>query len=131
MESDWNAIVDASCKNPFMLSEFARQFINFNRSTGWTPLVLLVSAKNKVVGIVPLMAKKKFGVRSVKFVYNSAFSPDFIISNQHRETCIAHILEFLFKTFVSSITQSALRTIDNVPIQKCPVKETRVDTTPE
>jgi hypothetical protein len=98
MESDWNALVDASCKNPFMLSEFVRQFMSSNRSTSWTPLVLVVSAKNNVVGIAPLMAKKKFGVRSVKFVYNSAFSPDFIIYNQHRESCIAHTLDFLFKT---------------------------------
>jgi hypothetical protein len=98
MEPTWNALTSKSCKNPFLLSGFVKQFIESNRYTGWTPLVLVVSAKNKIVGIAPFMTKKKFGVRSVKFVHESVFSPDFIVHDQHREICIAHTLDFLFKT---------------------------------
>jgi CelD/BcsL family acetyltransferase involved in cellulose biosynthesis len=97
IESDWNALVNTSCNNPFLLSEFVRRFIDSNHAD-WDPLVLIVSAKNSVVGIAPFMTKKKLGVRSVKFVHKSVLSPDFIICDQYREQCIAQTLEFLFKT---------------------------------
>jgi hypothetical protein len=98
LEPDWNAIVNSSCSNPFLLSEFVRQFTESNSSMGWAPLILVFSAKNRIVGIAPFMAKKKFGVRSVKFVYKSVYSPDFIAHDQYREICIARTLDFLFKT---------------------------------
>ena len=98
MESDWNALVKTSCDNPFLLSEFARQIANSKLSTGWAPLVLIMSARGNIVGISPFMTKMKFGVRFVKFVYRSTLSPDFITFDQHREACIARTLEFLFKT---------------------------------
>jgi hypothetical protein len=71
MESDWNALVKTSCDNPFLLSEFARQIVNSKLSTGWAPLVLIVSASDNIIGISPFMTKMKFGVRFVKFVYRS------------------------------------------------------------
>jgi hypothetical protein len=98
MESDWNTLVNKSSNNPFLLSAFAKQFIDSNRVKNWNPLILVVSDKNSVIGIFPFMMKERFGFRSVKFVYESCYSPDFIVQNQHREICIVHILDFLFST---------------------------------
>lgn len=98
IEGVWNRLINKCSKNPFFLSRFVEQFMDFNCSKGWTPLVLVISANNLLVGIAPLIAKKKFGVRFVKFLYKSWFSPDFIFDDQYRETCIAHTLDFLFKT---------------------------------
>lgn len=83
-------------KNPFFLSGFVDQFMGFYRSKGWDPLVLVISADKMIVGIASLMAKKNFGVRFVKFLSKSWFSPDFIVDEEYRETCMTSILDFLF-----------------------------------
>ena len=98
IEGVWNILINKCSKNPIFLSGFIKQFMEFYRSKGWTPLVLVISADKTIVGIAPLMTKKRFGVRFVKFLSKSWFSPDFIIDEQYRENCIAHILDFLFKT---------------------------------
>ena len=98
MERPWNTLVNESCENPFLLSEFTKQFIESNRFKDWTPLVLVISANHRIIGIAPLITKKRFGVRSVKFFHPSWLSSDFIFYDQYRETCIASTLDFLFKT---------------------------------
>jgi CelD/BcsL family acetyltransferase involved in cellulose biosynthesis len=98
MERVWNTLVERSSQNPFLLNGFIAKFIESNHSNGWAPLVLVISADNGIIGIAPLMTKKKFGVRTVRFLHSSSYSPDFIFYDQYRETCIAHTLDFLFKT---------------------------------
>jgi len=97
IEGVWNALISKCGKNPLFLSGFVKQFMEFYRSKGWTPLVLVISADKMVVGIAPLMTKKKVGVRFVKFLSKSWFSPDFIVDDQYREPCITSTLDFLFK----------------------------------
>lgn len=92
-----NRLVDKYGENPFCLSEFIKQSMEFYRSTGWTPIVLVMSADKKIVGIAPLIIKKRFGVRFARFVGRSWFSPDFIIEDQYRENFIKHLIDFLFR----------------------------------
>jgi len=98
IEGVWNTLIHKYNKNPIFLSGFVKQFMGVNRSKGWVPLVLVISADEMIVGIVPLMIKKKFGLCFVKFLFKSWLSPDFIVDDQYRETCIARTLDFLFKT---------------------------------
>lgn len=98
IEGVWNTFVNKHSENPIFLSGFVNQFMKFYRLRGWTPLALIISFNRVIVGIAPLMTKKKFGVRFVKFLCENCFSPDFILEEQYRETCIAHTLDFLFKT---------------------------------
>jgi len=65
---------------------------------GWTPLNIVLSSNESVIGIAPLNTKKKFGVRFATFPLEGTFSPDFILNEQHRKICVASILDFLFKT---------------------------------
>jgi hypothetical protein len=108
IESAWNALVNKCSNNPFLLSGFIKQFMEFNSSRGWTPLVLVISANSQIVGISPLKTKKKFGVRFVKFLPSTWLSPDFISDDQHREICLAHTLDFLFKTLRCQFVDLAL-----------------------
>jgi CelD/BcsL family acetyltransferase involved in cellulose biosynthesis len=96
IKREWNVLVGNSCRNPFLLSEFVKEFIE-SRQKGWAPLVLVVSFKNAIIGIVPLMIRQKFGVRSVR-IPNPPFYSEFIIEEQYREVCIESIVDFLFKT---------------------------------
>jgi hypothetical protein len=98
IEGTWNQLIGRCSKNPFLLSGFIKQFMEFNRLKRWVPLVLVISVDNKIVGISPLKIKRKFGVRFAKFLLNPWFSPDFIGDDQYREICLAYTLDFLFKT---------------------------------
>lgn len=98
IEGFWNTLVNKTSENPIFLSGFIKQFMEFYRSNGWSPWFLVISIDKIIVGIAPLMTKKKFGVRFAKFLSESYFSPDFIADDRHRERCIALTLNFLFKT---------------------------------
>jgi len=98
IEDVWNALINKCSENPIFLSGFVEQFIESYCSKGWAPLVLVISANKMTLGAAPLMTEKKFGIRFVRFLSKSWFSPDFIFDDQYRVTCIEHTLHFLFKT---------------------------------
>lgn len=98
MEGAWNKFIKNCSENPFLLSGFIKQYMELNRSRGWTPLILVVSANSEIVGISPLKTKRKFGVQFVKFSSKFWLSPGFISNDQYREVYISQILDFLFKT---------------------------------
>ena len=93
----WNELVGQSCENPFMLSSFIWQLIKDNHSDNNSALILIFLCRNRIIGIVPLVAKKTLGLRSVKFINKSYVTPDLIVDNQYREILIAQMLDFLFK----------------------------------
>ena len=97
IEDVWNGLINKYGKNPFFLTGFVKQFMGFYRSKQWAPLPLVVSTDDVIAGIAPMMTRKKFGVRTVKFLSKFVFSPDFVLNNQHRQTHISSILDFLFK----------------------------------
>jgi hypothetical protein len=132
IEGAWNVSISKCSRNPFLLSGFVKQFMESNRSRGWTPLLLVISTDNKIIGISPLKTKKKFGVRFAKFLPKSSFSPDFIGDDQYKEIYIAHTLDFLFKTLHCQFVDLTLpaespnlRTIK----QKCQANRTHFFTT--
>jgi len=97
IEGIWNTLVRSSSENPLLLSGFMEQFMKLRLSRGWTPLVLVFFSDQTIVGIAPLVTVKKWGVRFVKFLSESWFSPDFIVSDGFRETLIAHALNYLLR----------------------------------
>lgn len=98
IEDLWNQFINENSGSPWLLSTFTGESIESARLEGWTPMILVVSADNKIVGIFPLKTKKKLGLQLVSFLYKSWFSPDFINDLHYQELCVAYILNFLFKT---------------------------------
>lgn len=132
MEREWDALVDISCRNPFLLSRFVKEFIESSHKN-WSPLILVISFKDTIIGIAPLMIRKKFGVRTVKFS-NPLWCSDFIINEQFREICIASIVDFLFKTlkckhvdFTLPCDSSNFESL----LHQCEVRRIHVKTLPE
>ena len=99
IESEWNSLVSRCCQNPFLLSGFIKQFMEFNSQKGWLPLVLAFSTEKRLVGTASLRVKRQFGIKFVKFLIRNWFSPDFVIEDEYREVCIQQILKFLFNEF--------------------------------
>ena len=95
--NSWNSLAK-SIKNPFCLKGFVKQFMEFYRSKGWTPLLFVVSNGNTIVGLAPLMTKKKFGVRLAKLVGMGLLHSDFIVKDEYREALITETLDFVFKS---------------------------------
>lgn len=97
VEGNWNILIKKCGKNPLCLSGFIKQFMQFNRSRGWTPLILVISTGDTIMGISPLTTKKILGVRFVKFLSGFRVSSSFIVDNQYQEICMAYTLYFLFR----------------------------------
>ena len=133
IERAWNTLIDQCSDGPILLSGFVEQFINFNSSSGWAPLLLAISVDGKLVGISPLKVKRTFGFRLVKFL-PKLFSQDFVIKSQYREICISHTLDFLFKTLKSQLVKLTLPGESlNLQIlkQKCRANGIQFGTKPE
>jgi CelD/BcsL family acetyltransferase involved in cellulose biosynthesis len=132
IERQWNALVGASCSNAFLLSEFAKEFIEYV-PRGWTPLVLTISKNDVLIGIVPLKTKRNIVGRRVDFLYPQWCS-EFIFDEQHRNECINLTFDFLFKTLNCKFVNFTLP--DNSPHslllkQECKLRKIHLETSPE
>jgi CelD/BcsL family acetyltransferase involved in cellulose biosynthesis len=83
--------------NPFLGPGFIEEYMERARSSGWTPLVLLISVDQTLSGLVPLMTRKKFGIRQAKSLPFIFFS-DLLSLEAHRELVTSETLDFLFKS---------------------------------
>jgi hypothetical protein len=105
---DLNHIVVECTANPFLLSELLGQFIRLRIREGWRPLLLSLSIDGVLVGVAPLMTRRRFGVRSTSFLLEERFSPDFVIRDQYRKECIQQIIEFAFREIHTNLLQLTL-----------------------
>lgn len=97
IENVWNEFVKDRAESPFLLSGFTKEFIKVNIEEGWTPMLLVFSLDNVIIGIAPLAIKTKFGVRLAKFLLNPALFPDFVLDARYRTICIDKICDLLFR----------------------------------
>jgi hypothetical protein len=94
IEHQWNTLVNASSGNPFLLSEFAKQFMK-RIAGGWTPMIMVFSDNRRIIGIAPLKTKTGVLGRCFEFLYPSWCS-DYIFDEQYRNTCVKGLLDYLF-----------------------------------
>lgn len=133
-EKKWNNMIKKCSLNPFFLSGFITQFMEHTPSTGWSPLVLVLSNDKTIIGLVPLIMKRTFGIISVKFLFKPGFSPDFIVYEQYREMCIAYTIDYFFKTMRFQFADfSMLAESPNLQVllQKCRDNRIKYHTTPQ
>ena len=97
IEVDWNELVSQSCENPFLLHGFVLQIMKSSYLNDYSGLILVFSHEEKIIGIAPLMERKRFGVRDVKFTNKFVYSPDLIVDDNNRQILISLVLNFLFK----------------------------------
>jgi hypothetical protein len=129
----WNKLVSQSCGNPFLLSEFVKQFTESNQAKGWNPLIQIFSMEKDIVGIAPIMTRRTFGIRSAKFIVGLGYSPDFIFCDKCREVCTSQILAFLFNTLKCKFVDIVLpRNSPNweILLQQCKEKRINFKITP-
>ena len=132
IEHQWNAIVYKSSNNPFLLSEFAKQFIE-HIPKGWTPIILTISIRQSIIGIAPLKTRKNQIGNNVEFL-NPSWCSDFIFHEQHRDTCIKYTFDFLFNTLKCNHASFTLRSDSpNLKLldQQCKLRNIHLKTLPD
>jgi len=98
IQSVLDRFVQQQSDNPFLLVSFLQQYMERARSLGWIPLILLISVDETLAGVVPLMTRKKFGIRQARSLPDPLiFFSDLVCVDAYRELVISKMLDFLFK----------------------------------
>ena len=132
IEREWNALVFNSGSNPFLLSEFAKEFMEHIPRV-WNPVILTISNNNTLIGIVPLKTRRNRLGLHVDFLYPQWCS-EFIFDEQHRKECISHTFDFLFKTLNCKFASFALPDNSSHLLllkQQCTLRKIHLETFPE
>ncbi len=95
-KEELNAFINKNGQNPFMHTSFIEKQIQ-SLSKESTPLILIFKVHENIVGFVPLLTTKKFGMQSTKFLLNYYFSPDFIFEENYRRACMETFLNFILE----------------------------------
>lgn len=132
IEHEWNTLVNKSSNNPFLLSEFAKQFIKHSPK-GWTPMILTISHNRTIIGIAPLKTRKNLTGRYVDFLH-PPWCSEFIFHDQYKDTCIKYTFDFLFDTLnckFASFTLSSGSPTLKLLNQQCKLRKIHLETAPE
>ena len=108
IEGNWNELVSQSCENPFLLRSFVLQIMKSSYLTDYSGLILVFSCEEKIIGIAPLMERKRFGVRYIKFTNKFVYTPDLIVDDKNRKILISLVLNFLFKNLNCKFVEFSL-----------------------
>ena len=96
IREELDAFIGKNSENPFLLSIFIKQTMETALRKDTIPIVLFFRTKGKIIGVVPLVIGKRFGVRFAAFLFDFWFSPDFIFDLEYNEVCMQNTLSYLF-----------------------------------
>jgi hypothetical protein len=96
IEEELDAFIIKNSRNPFMLSVFIKGMMESTLLKDSIPMVLVLMTDGKIIGVAPLLLRKKFGIRSATLLFNSWLSPDFIFDTEHNEVCMQNSLTYIF-----------------------------------
>lgn len=92
-----DAFTTKNSNEPFYLHTFLERQIQTTLSKGSIPIILILRVEKNIAGVVPLVINQKAGVRSIKFLYDYYFSPDFVFLDRYRAACMESTLNYIFK----------------------------------
>jgi hypothetical protein len=96
IHEELDAFIIKNCKNPFVLSVFIKKEMESTIRKNFIPIVLVFKYEEKIIGVAPLLLKKKFKMILASFLFHHSFSPDFIFDTEYKEVCVQNFLHFLF-----------------------------------
>lgn len=91
----WNDLVRKYGTNAFYLGGFIEHYMKGCRSEGWTPLLVVMTAQERLVGGAALRTKGVIGGRTAELLVPTGYGTDFVVDPQHREAFIRKLLRFL------------------------------------
>lgn len=97
-KTDLDTFIAKNCTNPFLLSAFLEGQMK-SLPVGSVPLVLIFKAKGNIVGVVPLLIRKRLGISSAHFLFTFYFSPDFVFDNENQRLCMDACLDLIYRKY--------------------------------
>ena len=109
MEKEIDAFIESHTANPFMLTSFLKEHMCWAVSNKCTPIVLIIKADEKIVGVATLVLKRvdgtlrfllrsQLGAYSAESLFRFSRSPDFVLDDDYREESLQCVLSFVFNT---------------------------------
>jgi hypothetical protein len=93
----WDSFVASMGTNWYLLGGFIRiQMVRSRRQRG-TPIVVLRLAEGSVVGVCAFEMRQRYGLRFARFLLPADYSPDFLVTPEHRQSFVAASLELLLE----------------------------------
>lgn len=96
IDKELDSFIIKNSNNPFMLSVFIKKRMERALLKGSSPTVLIFMTDGKIVGIAPLLIRKKFGIRFVEWLFDYPYSPDFIFDTKYSEVCMKNSFNHIF-----------------------------------
>ena len=96
IREELDAFIGKNSDNPFLLSVFIKQTMESALRKGTIPILLFFRTEGRIIGAVPLVIGKRFGIRFAAFLFDFWFSPDFIFDLERNEICMQNTLSYLF-----------------------------------
>ena len=109
IEKEIDAFIASHTTNPFMLVPFLKVRMHSMLSRELTPIILVLRADEKIVGVATFVLKQpqgllrsllreQMGAYTVDSLFEWYFSPDFIFDDAYHEESTRCVLHFLFHT---------------------------------
>jgi hypothetical protein len=96
IEGNWDSLASKCSGNPFLLFGLVKNFISLGKVTGWNPMIVVISKEENLLGVLPLMMKRVYGLRFAKFVLKPSYSPDLIMCNEDRNKYASLTFDYMF-----------------------------------
>jgi CelD/BcsL family acetyltransferase involved in cellulose biosynthesis len=96
IEEDLDTFTARNSTNPFMLSGFIKTQMEVALRKDSIPIVLVFMTEGKIIGLAPLLLRRKFGINFITLLVHFAFSPDFVFDPTYSEVCIRNLLKYMF-----------------------------------
>jgi CelD/BcsL family acetyltransferase involved in cellulose biosynthesis len=96
MKKDLELFLSSHSKNPFILFPFIETYMQSNCEES-TPIILVASVNEKIVGLAPLQLRKNLIFQTINFLFPYFVSPDFVVADEYREQVLRIFLHIIVK----------------------------------
>ena len=83
------------CKNPFISSTSIKEEMESNTLNNSFPLILFFKNKSQMVGLAPLVVRRKHGIRFAQMLFGYDYTPDFIFESDWMDVCSPFAINYL------------------------------------
>ena len=68
IQDAWDRFMETYADHPLLFSGFVKEYMDLARSDGWTPMILVFSRNDAIIGVACLMTRTFIGIRRAKSI---------------------------------------------------------------
>jgi hypothetical protein len=94
-EDELDAFLKEYSPSPFLLLAFLRNLMSLIAGANQTPVIMVVRAEGRIIGVVPLVLKRYLGIRYAEFLSSYWASPDLILRKDCESIAVEAIIRLV------------------------------------